>query len=65
VDNESDVELDNGSEVSETWEVQNVSPAPNVSGQIRPIRHLKKKVEKALLTVNIMEMRGNTGIKKK
>jgi len=64
-DNESDMELDNCSEVSETLEVRNVSAAPNVPGLIRPIRQSKKKVEKALLTVNIMEMRRNKGIKKK
>jgi hypothetical protein len=64
-DNESDTELDNGSEVSETLEVRNVSAAPNVPGLIRPIRQSKKKVEKALVTVNIMETKRNKGIKKK
>jgi len=63
-DNESDMELDNCSEVSETLEVRNVSAAPNVPGLIRPIRQSKKTVEKALVTVNIMEMRRNKGIKK-
>jgi hypothetical protein len=37
-DNESDKELDNGSEDSETLEVRNVSAAPNVPGLIRPIQ---------------------------
>jgi hypothetical protein len=64
-DNESDMELDNDSEVSETLEVQNVSVAPNVPGLLRPLRQSKKKVEKALVTVNIMETRRNKGIKKK
>jgi len=64
-DNESDMELDNCSEVSETLEVRNVSAAPNVPGLIRPIRQSNKKVENALLTVNIMETRRNKGIKKK
>jgi hypothetical protein len=64
-DNESDMELDNGSEVSETLEVQNVSAARNVSVLIEPIRHSKKKVEKVLLTDNIMETRRDKGIKKK
>jgi len=64
-DNESDMELDNCSVVSETLEVRNVSAAPNVPGLIRPIQQSKKKVEKALLTVNIMETRRNKGIKKK
>jgi hypothetical protein len=36
-DNESAMELDNGSEESETPELQNVSAAPNVPGLIRPI----------------------------
>jgi hypothetical protein len=63
-DNESDTELDNGSEVSPTLEVRNVSAAPNVPGLIWPIRQSKKKVEKALVTVNIMETRRNKGIKK-
>jgi len=64
-DNESDTELDNGSEVSQTLEVWNVSAAPNVPGLIRPIRQSKKKVEKAFVTVNIMETRRNKGIKRK
>jgi hypothetical protein len=64
-DNESDVELDNGSEESETPELRTVSGAQNVPGLIRPILRSKKKVEKALLMVNIMETRRNTGIKKK
>jgi hypothetical protein len=64
-DNESDMELDNGSEDSETPEVRNVSAAPNVSGLIRPIGRSKWKVEKALLMVNIMETRRNKGIEKK
>jgi hypothetical protein len=64
-DNESHMELDNGSEDSGTPEVRNVSAAPNLPGLIRPIQQSKKKVEKALLTVNIMETRRNKGIKKK
>jgi hypothetical protein len=64
-DNDSNMELDKGSEDSETPEVLNVSSAPNVAGLILPIRQSKKKVEKALLIVNIMDMRRNKGIKKK
>jgi len=64
-DNESDTELDNGSEVAETLEVRNVSAAPNVPGLIQPIRQSKKTVEKTLVTVNIMEMRRNKWMKKK
>jgi len=58
-DNETDLELGKGSEVSETLEVRNVSAAPNVPGLIRPMRQSKKKVEKALVMVNIMQMRRN------
>jgi hypothetical protein len=64
-DNESDMELDNGREVSETLEVRNVSAALNVPGLIRRIPKSKKKVQMALLTVNIMETRKNKGIKNK
>ena len=64
-DNESDIELDNGTEESETPALQNVSAAPNVLGLIRPILRSKKMVKKALLMVNIMETRRNEGIKKK
>jgi len=58
------MELDNGSEVSETMQVRNVSAAPNVPGLIPPIRQSKKKVGKALVTVNMMERRRNHAIKK-
>ena len=64
-DNESHRELHNVSEDSEAPDVWNVRVEPNVPGLIRPIQQLKKKVEKALLTVNVMEMRRNLGIKKK
>jgi hypothetical protein len=64
-DNESDMELDNGSEVSDTLEVRNMSAQWNVPGLIRSIRQYKEKVEKVLPTVNIMETRRNMGIKKK
>jgi len=37
-ENEADMELHNGSEDSEMPEVRIVSPAPNVSGLIRPMR---------------------------
>jgi hypothetical protein len=65
VDNESDIELDNSSEVSETLEVRNVSGAPNVPGLIRHIRQATKKVETGLVTVVLMETRRTKGIKKK
>jgi hypothetical protein len=64
-DNESDIELNNSSEVSETLEVRSVSEATNVPGLIWPIQESKKKVEKVLVTVNILETSRNKGIKKK
>jgi len=39
--NESDMEVDNGSEDSETTEQRNVSAAPNVPGLIQPIQQSK------------------------
>jgi hypothetical protein len=59
------MELDNGSENSETPEQRNISAAPNVPRLIRPICRTRKKVEKLLMTVNIMQTRRNKGIKKK
>jgi len=64
-DSESDMELDNGNGEQEPPELGNMSAAPNVPGLIRHILGSKKKVEKALLTVHIMETRRNNGIKKK
>jgi hypothetical protein len=64
-DNESDIELDHGRVVSETLKGRNLSGTWNVPGRIRFIRQSKKKVEKALVTVNIMETRTNQGIKNK
>jgi len=63
-DNESDMELDKGSVDSQTPEVWNVSAVPNIPGLNRPIRQSRKKVEKVLLMVNIMETRRNKSIKK-
>ena len=64
-DNESDMELDNSSENSESTEQCNVCAAPNVPGLIQRIRRSKKKTEMMLMTVNIMDTRRNKGIKKK
>jgi hypothetical protein len=64
-ENESDMELDHGSEDSETLEQQNVRAALNVPRVTQPIRRRMKKVEKASMTVNIMETSTNTEIKKK
>jgi hypothetical protein len=62
---ESHMELDNGSEYSETPEQRNGSAAPNIPGLIRSNLPTKMKVEKVLRTVNIMETRRNWGIKTK
>jgi len=64
-DNESDMELDNGSEDSDIPEKWNVCAALNVPGLIRSIRRSKKKVEMTLMTVNILKTRRETGMKKK
>jgi hypothetical protein len=58
-DNESEMELDNGSNYSDTLEQRNVSATSNVPGLIQLIWQGKKKLEKALMTVNIMETRWN------
>jgi hypothetical protein len=63
--NESDMERDNCSEVSEPLEVWTVRATPNVPGLIQPIRQSKEKVTTALLMVNIMDTRRNNGIKTK
>jgi hypothetical protein len=63
-DNESDIDLDNGSEDSETPEQRNVTAASNVCTQIPPIQQFQKKVEKWLMIVNIMDTRRNTAITK-
>jgi len=54
-DNESDMEMDNSRENWETPEHLNVTAAPNLPGLIWPTWRLKQKVEKALMTVNIMK----------
>ena len=64
-DNESVMEVHNGSEDSETPEQQIVSASPNVPGLFRPMRQAKKMDEMALMTVNIMQARRNMGLKKK
>jgi len=59
------MEMDSGREDSETPEHRNVNAAPNVPRLIQPTRWSKQKVEKAVMTVSIMEMRRNKRIKKK
>jgi hypothetical protein len=57
------VELDNGSEGSETPEKQNISAALNVSRLIRSIRRSRNNIEKALMILHIIEMKRNKGIR--
>jgi hypothetical protein len=64
-DKVSDMELDNGREDSKTPAQRNGSTTPNVPRLIWPIRRTKKRVEKAFMTVNIMETRKNMVSKKK
>ena len=62
-DNQSDIELHNASDESETPDQGNGSTAQIVHGLIRPIWPTKKMVEMVLMMVDIMETRRNKGIK--
>jgi hypothetical protein len=64
-DDQFDIEHNNVNEDSECSELQDVSPAPNVPGLVRPTRKSKRQAEKVLLTVNAVETRRNKGGKKK
>jgi len=61
VDNESDIEHNNGIEDPECQEQQDVSAAPNVPGLVRPTRKSKRLAEKVLVTVNAVETWRNKG----
>jgi len=65
VDDESDIERNNGIEDPVYPEQQDVSAAPNVPGLVRPTRKSKRQAEKVLVTVNAVETRRNKGQKKK
>jgi hypothetical protein len=65
VADEPDIEHNNGIEDPECPEQQDVSATPNVPGLVRPTRKSKRQAEKALVTVNAVEMRRNKGGKKK
>jgi len=65
VDDESDIEHNNGIKDTECPEHQDVSAAPNVPGLVRPTRKSKRQAEKVLMTVNAVETRRNKGGKKK
>jgi len=59
------MEKDNNIEDPECPEQRDVSATPNVPGLIRPTQKSKNQAEKVLMTVNAIEMRRNTGVKKK
>jgi len=65
VDDESDIEQNNGIKDPECPEQQDVRAAPNVPGLVRPTRKSKRQAEKLLVTVNAAETRRNKGGKKK
>jgi len=65
IDIESDKVVHNGIEEPDSPELQDVHAVPNVPGLIQPTLRSKNKVEKWLLTVNILNMRRNKGHKKK
>jgi hypothetical protein len=65
VDDEFDIEHNNGIEDSECPEQQDVSAAPHVPSLVRPTRMSKGLAEKVLLTVNAVETWRNKGGKKK
>ena len=64
-DIDSDIEQGNGIEDLECPEQRDVSATPNVPGLIRPTQKSKRQAEKVLVTVNAIETRRNTGVKKK
>jgi len=64
-DDESDIEPNTGIEDPECPEQHDVSASPNVPGLVRPTRKSKRQAEKVLVMVNGVEMRRNTGGKKK
>jgi len=64
-DNESEIELNNGVQDSETEVHWVVTATPNVPGLILPTWRSKNKAEKVLIMVSTMEMRRSKGIKKK
>jgi len=64
-DNESDMSPDSRREDSATPEHRNMSVAPNVLKLIGSTWQSKKRVEEALMTVNIIETGRNNGIKTK
>jgi len=62
-DNESDIDLDNAIDDTETPVEQNVSTASIVPGLLWPRWRSKQTEEKVLMTVNTIERRRNKGIK--
>ena len=64
-DDEADIEQGNGIEDPEYPWLWDVSVATNVTGFTRPTLMWKRQAEKVLVTVNAIERRSNTGVKKK
>jgi hypothetical protein len=64
-DDEFDIEHNNGLEDSECPEQQDVIPAPNVPGLVRPTWISKRQTEMVLVTVNAVETWRNQGRKQK
>jgi len=64
-DNESDIEHNTAIEDPECAEQQDVSAAPTVPGLVRPPWKSKRQAGRVLVTVNAIETRRNSGVKKK
>jgi len=64
-DDESDVEQNWGIKNRECPEPQDVSAAAHVPGLVRPTWKSMRQAQKALVTVNAVEMSRNHGVKKK
>jgi len=65
VDDNSDLELDNGIDALESPEHRVVSAAPNIPGLIQPTGRSMNQVQKWLMTVTAMKTMWNMGNKKK
>jgi hypothetical protein len=65
VDDESNIQHNNGIKDPECPVQPDVSAAPNVTRLVWPTRKSKRQAEKILLTVNAVETRRNKGGKKK
>jgi len=59
VNDESDIEHNNGIQDPECPEQKDVSAVPNVPGLVRPTRKSKRQAEKVVVTVNAVETHRN------